>query len=130
MFISDRWLGATELLKFGSRAEYEAVVRLPERMPPGRWVTPLRRRLERQQVRIRTVGESESNMTESVRQLSQFLGVVGLVALLLGGIGVASGVHAFVQRKIDIVAILRCVGASGWTRPVVDNCQLSTGMEG
>jgi putative ABC transport system permease protein len=37
---------------------------------------------------------------------------VGLVALLLGGIGVASGVHAFVMRKIDTVAILRCLGAT------------------
>jgi len=35
---------------------------------------------------------------------------VGLVALLLGGIGVASGVHAFVMRKIDTVAVLRTGG--------------------
>src|SRR5678816_3020662 len=35
-----------------------------------------------------------------------------LVALLLGGIGVASGVHAFVARKIDTVAVLRCLGAT------------------
>src|SRR4029453_1929484 len=33
-------------------------------------------------------------------------------ALLLGGIGVASGVHAFVIRKIDPFAILRCLGAT------------------
>jgi putative ABC transport system permease protein len=114
VFISERWLDSTRLLTFGSRAEYEAVARVPEGIPPGRWVTPLRRRLERQQVRIRTVAESENNMTTAITQLAQFLGVVGLVALLLGGIGVASGVHAFVQRKIDIVAILRCVGATGW----------------
>jgi cell division protein FtsX len=45
--------------------------------------------------------------------LRQFVGIVGMVALLLGGIGVASGVHAFVARKIDTVAILRCLGATG-----------------
>ena len=32
--------------------------------------------------------------------------------MLLGGIGVASGVNAFVMRKIDTVAILRCLGAT------------------
>jgi putative ABC transport system permease protein len=37
---------------------------------------------------------------------------VGIVALLLGGVGVASGVNAWVARKIDIVAVLRCVGAT------------------
>jgi putative ABC transport system permease protein len=114
IFINERWLEKTGLLGFGSRAEYEAVARVPEGVPPGRWVLPLRRRLEQHQVRIRTVGESETALTSGVTELTRFLGIVGLVALLLGGIGVASGVHAFVQRKIDVVAILRCLGATGW----------------
>ena len=29
-----------------------------------------------------------------------------------GGVGVASGVHFWVMRKIDTVAILRCLGAT------------------
>jgi len=114
VFISEHWVDETKLLGFGARAEYETLVRLPESMPPARWVTPVRRVLEREQVRIRTVRESESNMTAAIGQLTQFLGVVGLVAVLLGGIGVASGVHAYVQRKIDVVAILRCIGATSW----------------
>jgi putative ABC transport system permease protein len=114
VFISEQWLDATRLLTFGSRAEYEAVARVPDGTSPGRWVTPLRRSFESQRVRIRTVGETESNLTDAIAQLSQFLGVVGLVALLLGGIGVASGVHAFVQRKTDTIAVLRCLGATGW----------------
>lgn len=114
VFINERWLPKTGLLGFGSRADYEAVARVPRDIPPGRWVLPLRRRLEQHQVRIRTVGESETVLTSGVTELTRFLGIVGLVALLLGGIGVASGVHAFVQRKIDVVAILRCLGATGW----------------
>ena len=38
--------------------------------------------------------------------------MVGIIALLLGGVGVASGVHAWVTRKIDTVAVLRCLGAT------------------
>ncbi|MFN5583232.1 ABC transporter permease, partial [Gemmatimonas sp.] len=41
-----------------------------------------------------------------------FLSIIGLIALLLGGIGVASGVNAFVSAKIDTVAVLRCLGAT------------------
>lgn len=114
VYISERWLDATRLLTFGSRAEYEAVAQVPEGVTAGRWVTPMRRVIERQRVRIRTVRETETNLTDAIEQLSQFLGVVGLVALLLGGIGVASGVHAFVQRKTDTIAVLRCLGATGW----------------
>ncbi len=60
----------------------------------------------------RTAEQSEAQATRAILQLRNFIGIVGLVALLLGGIGVASGVQAFVARKIDTVAILRCLGAS------------------
>ena len=63
-------------------------------------------------MRYRTAAQTEFNLTEAIDQLRDFLGVIGLVALLLGGIGVASGVNAFVMRKIDTVAILRCLGAT------------------
>ncbi|CAA9297689.1 MAG: ABC transporter, fused permease protein, partial [uncultured Gemmatimonadaceae bacterium] len=112
VFIPARFVPETQLLGLGSRAEYEAVVRLPEGTVGARWVRPLAPRLERARVRARTVAETESGLTQSIQQLADFLGVVGLIALLLGGIGVASGVHAFVSRKIDTVAVLRCLGAT------------------
>ena len=40
----------------------------------------------------------------AVARLADFLGIVGMIALLLGGIGVASGVNAFVARKVDVYA--------------------------
>ncbi len=63
-------------------------------------------------VRVRTVADTEEDFTEAVARLADFLSVIGLIALLLGGIGVASGIHAFVVSKIDTVAVLRCLGAS------------------
>jgi putative ABC transport system permease protein len=112
VFIPASTVAATKLLGFGSRADYEAFAKLPDGTDPATWLAPLRPRLERNRVRARTVVENEVNLTESIDQLGDFLGVVGLVALLLGGIGVASGVHAFVARKIDTVAVLRCLGAT------------------
>jgi putative ABC transport system permease protein len=112
VYIPASHLDETKLLTFGSRAQYEAFAKLPEGTDPGTWLAPFRKRLESNRVRARTVVENEVNLTESIDQLGDFLGVVGLVALLLGGIGVASGVHAFVARKIDTVAVLRCLGAT------------------
>ena len=112
IFIPARYLPETQLLVFGSRAEYEALLRLPEGRNPGRFVAPFRPILDSARVRARTVAENEMELTEAIQQLAEFLGIVGLVALLLGGIGVASGVHAFVMKKIDTVAVLRCLGAT------------------
>ncbi|HUO52533.1 MAG TPA: FtsX-like permease family protein, partial [Gemmatimonadaceae bacterium] len=50
--------------------------------------------------------------TQGIEQLDKFLGLVGLVALLLGGIGVGSGIHAYVSERMDTVAVLRCLGAT------------------
>lgn len=74
--------------------------------------TGLSTRTPATRVRVRTVADTEEDLTEAVLRLADFLSVIGLIALLLGGIGVASGVNAFVSSKIDTVAVLRCLGAT------------------
>ncbi|HVA56375.1 MAG TPA: FtsX-like permease family protein [Gemmatimonadaceae bacterium] len=112
IYIPARYLGETGLLVFGSRADYEALVKLPANVTPEEFEGRTARVLSRNRVRVHTAAENEYNLSNDIDQLRNFLSVVGLVALLLGGIGVASGVHAFVMRKIDTVAILRCLGAT------------------
>ncbi len=112
LFISDGYVDDTKLLTFGSRAEYDAFVRLAPGTDIDAWLTPLRPALDSARVRARTVSQREDSLADAIDQLSGFLGIVGIVALLLGGVGVASGVNAWVSRKIDIVAVLRCVGAT------------------
>ncbi|MHB1312901.1 MAG: ABC transporter permease [Gemmatimonadaceae bacterium] len=112
VFIADTWLAETQLLGFGSRAEYEAFVKLPPGVNSPKWSAPLRPRMLKANVRMRTVVQQEMNFTAAIGEMANFLGLVGLIALLLGGVGVASGVTAFVTRKIDTVAVFRCLGAT------------------
>ncbi len=112
VFIPERFLPETQLLVFGSTAEYNTQARLPNGADATKAVKPFRKKLDKVQLRFMTVNESEDQATRSIDQLSRFIGIVGLIALLLGGVGVASGVRAYVARKIDTVAILRCLGAS------------------
>jgi putative ABC transport system permease protein len=112
VYIPAKYVDETSLLLFGSRSDRETLVRLPATLPPQRFLFRIKPQLDSGQVRARTVAETEFNLTQAIDQLRDFLSVIGLVALLLGGIGVASGVNAFVMRKIDTVAILRCLGAT------------------
>lgn len=112
VYIADTWLSETQLLGFGSRAQYEAFVKLPANVRLAKWTAPLRPKMLKANVRMRTVVQQEVTFTEAIGQMASFLGLVGLIALLLGGVGVASGVHAFVTRKVDTVAVLRCLGAT------------------
>jgi putative ABC transport system permease protein len=112
VFIPAKYIAETQLLVFGSIAERTVLAKLPAGVDPDKFIKPFKARLDQQQVRSRTVTQSEMATADAIENLSDFIGIVGLVALLLGGIGVASGVRAFVARKIDTVAVLRCLGAS------------------
>jgi putative ABC transport system permease protein len=112
VYIPARYLAETQLLGFGARAEYEAVAKLPDGVDANRFVRARTQALERMGLRARTVTDTERGLTQAVDRLSDFLSIVGLIALLLGGVGVASGVGAFVDRKLDTVAVLRCLGAT------------------
>jgi putative ABC transport system permease protein len=112
VYIPMRYLEETQLLVFGSRAQHEAMLKLRDDQSPQRMLSFVRQRLDSSRVRGRTAAQTEVDLTDAIDQLAGFLGIVGLIALLLGGIGVASGVNAFVARKIDAVAILRCLGAT------------------
>jgi putative ABC transport system permease protein len=114
VFIPEAYLQETGLLIFGSRATYETLLKMAPGFAPARFAGRFKTRFasDTPRVELRTVAQNEAGLTQAIDELGNFLGVVGLVALLLGGIGVASGVHAFVMRKIDTVAILRCLGAT------------------
>jgi putative ABC transport system permease protein len=117
IYISHDHVAQTGLLTFGSRADYDAYLRLPPGTDADTWLEPIDARFTGLNIRTRTVSEREESLAESTEELANFLGIVGIVALLLGGVGVASGVNAWVARKIDIVAVLRCVG--GTSRQVI-----------
>lgn len=112
VYIPDKYLAATQLLTYGSRAEYETLVRLPAAMDADALAKSHRQLFDSLQVRARSVADTERSLTRSIEQLGRFLGLVGLIALLLGGTGVASALRAYMAEKIDAIAVLRCLGAS------------------
>lgn len=113
VYIPAKYVEETRLLSFGSRAEYEAALRVPSSVDPQGFIKSHRQLFDSARVRARTVQDTERNLTQAIDQLGRFLGIVGLVALLLGGVGVASAIHAYIVEKIDVVATLRCLGATG-----------------
>jgi putative ABC transport system permease protein len=112
IYIAARDLAATRLLGFGSRAEYEAYVRLPASLSPDVLAQRYRAALQAERVGVRTVSEDQRNLNDALGRLTGYLGLVGLIALLLGGIGVASAVVVFIRQRLDTIAVLRCLGAS------------------
>ncbi len=113
VYIPARYLQETGLLGFGARAEYEAYLRLPGSIAAQSIAKERGPTLRAERVRVRTVEDDRERLNETLSRLTGYLGLVALIALLLGGIGVASAVVVFIRQRLDTIAVLRCLGATG-----------------
>jgi putative ABC transport system permease protein len=104
------------LLGFGSRANYQVMLRVdePRVEPLGR---SLRDAFRNRFVNVRTFRSTETDLGEDLARAENYLSLVGLVIVVLGGIGVSSVTRVFVEQKLKTIAILKCVGAE--TRQVL-----------
>ena len=88
------------------------MVRLPAGRDADAVVRDMKDKFPQLRLSFETVAERKRNLGQAVSHLDGFLSLVGFVALILGGIGVASALHAYIREKIATVAVLRCLGAS------------------
>ena len=104
-------LAATELLGFGSRARYRRLLQVPEPALAG-LVSRLKGRFTQSFITVRTYHDTEARVREQIEAAQHFLGLVGYVILVLGGIGVWSVTRVFLQQKRTSIAALKCLGAT------------------
>ncbi|TAA59567.1 ABC transporter permease [Shinella sp. JR1-6] len=60
---------------------------------------------------IRTSNSAAPSLTNNITRFSQFLTLVGLTALIVGGVGVANAVRAYLDSKRSVIATFKCLGA-------------------
>jgi len=104
-------LASTGLLTFGSRVTYQQLLRVPD-VTASKLIDDLRASFANEFVGIRWYQRTEDQMGENLSRAENYLSLVGLVVLILGGIGVSSVTRVFVQQKVRSIAILKCVGSS------------------
>lgn len=113
--ISREGLAAADLIKPGSRMRERHLLRLPASMALSPLIHELRGRLTAESARVSSYRDAQPQLKQFLDQLARYLGLVGLTALFVGGIGVALSVHAFVREKLPSIAILKTVGADTQT---------------
>jgi putative ABC transport system permease protein len=101
---------AAGLTGFGSRARYKTLLKVRE----GEAETvsrQLKRELSSQPlVSVRSFRDAENRVAESFTRVENYLSLIGLIILVLGGIGISSVTRVFVQQKMKTIAILKCLG--------------------
>lgn len=105
-------LPATGLMQPGSIVDYHLRAALPEGRDIGRFIDALRAAFPNQGWRIRDARNAAPGVGQFIDRTSLFMTLVGLTSLLVGGIGVANGVRAWLEARAKTIATLRCLGAS------------------
>jgi putative ABC transport system permease protein len=119
MLVSTEALGASGLVQPGSLSRWSYRVALPDGARGDEAVRTLLADVEREAKASGFNARSRLNaapqLERHVGRFTQFLTIVGLTALVVGGVGVANAVASFVERKRGTIATLKSLGASGGT---------------
>jgi putative ABC transport system permease protein len=111
VLVSREGLEGTGLLGPGALVRYRTHFRFPEGTDVEALAARERDRMRALRLNEDTVEERKRELGRAMDNVNVFLSLTGLVALLLGAIGVAAAMSAMVKRKLATVAVLRCLGA-------------------
>ena len=120
VIVSDAGLAATGLVQPGSLVRHLYRVALPDvgARPASdasvhRLVADALRRFPAAGWEARTRENVSPQFSRDIERFTQFLTLVGLTALIIGGSGVANAIRGFVERRRPSIATLKSLGATG-----------------
>ncbi len=113
VYISMDVLDSTGLVQFGSRVHYSLYLKTKE-IETQTILDKIKPTLKKLNYSFETVQTRKEGLGEALKSVYQFFALLAFMALLLGCIGVASAVHIYAKEKREEVALLRCIGSSGW----------------
>jgi putative ABC transport system permease protein len=117
LMVSIEALRATGLLQPGSLVRWSYQIKLPVNAANERATDAVASAAQAQHPQagweVRSRANASPSLERNIERFTQFLTLVGLTALLVGGVGVANAVKSYVERKQDVIATLKALGASG-----------------
>jgi putative ABC transport system permease protein len=114
VYISLAALDSTGLVQFGSRVGYSIYIKTKSETETKSLIETVKPLSKKLGFGYETVEARREGLGQGFKSVYQFFSLLAFVALILGCIGVASSVHIYAREKREEVAVLRCVGSSGW----------------
>src|SRR3954465_15838382 len=117
LMISEAALRATGLVQPGSLVRWHYRLRLAGADANDRVanavVAASEKRLPDAGWEVRTRANASPALGRNIERFTQYLTLVGLTALLVGGVGVANAVKHYLDRRREVIATLKSLGATG-----------------
>jgi len=104
ILVSRAGLEATGLVRHGSLIYFHYRLKLPPGADPAAFVERLNAALPKAGWRVRSLGQATPAAQEFLARIALYLSLVGLTALLVGGLGDANGVRAWLDGGVATMA--------------------------
>jgi putative ABC transport system permease protein len=104
-------LATTGLVEPGALIGYAYRLRLPPGSDLARWIAGVKRAFPDAGWRIREFGNAAPTLQRLLNRVTIYMTLVGLTALLVGGVGVANAVRGYLAGKTETIATLKCLGS-------------------
>lgn len=111
LLVSEATLEATGLRQPGSFITYRTRFLVSDPLAADRVIRDLRERLADSRIRLRGTDRAAPGLDRFLDRAETFLVLVGLTALLIGGLGVGGAVRAWLTSRMPVIATLKCLGA-------------------
>jgi putative ABC transport system permease protein len=95
----------------GSLLTWEYRLRLPPSVSDRGMVETIKDRYPDAGWRVRGLAEAAGGIRFWLDRLTEFIGLIGLAALLVGGVGVGNAISSFLATRLHTIATLKCLGA-------------------
>ncbi len=105
-------LPETRLIQPGALVSYDYRLRLPPGADAAAWVKAARAAFPQAGWQLRSFSDAARPLQGLIGRLAQFLSLVGLTALLVGGVGIGNAVRGHIAAKTTTIATLKCLGGS------------------
>ena len=118
LMLSEQALKESGLVQPGSLVEWAYRVRINENRPATTLeifnsLKAIDEKFPDAGWRLRTRNSAAPGLVSNIRRFAQFLTLVGITGLIVGGVGVANAVRSFLETKLKVIASFKSVGASG-----------------
>jgi putative ABC transport system permease protein len=117
LLVSETALRASGLLQPGSVVRWHYRLRLPDNDATDTVVRAVTAAAQAQLPEagweVRSRANASPSLERNVERFTQYLTLVGLTALLVGGVGVANAVKGHLDRRREVIATLKALGATG-----------------
>ena len=112
VIVSAEALPESGLIRPGALVTYHYRLQLPREVDATSWAERARSAFPEAGWQIRTFGEASPGLQRLIDRLVLFLTLVGLTALLVGGVGIGNAVGGYIAGKTATIATLKCLGAA------------------